>query len=118
MADAPMVAVTRGLVAGLAVVFWAFATWLIPVLVAAGWWRHVRRRIPLVYEATLWSMVFPVGMYSVAGIYLGRADHLPIVEGVGRVGLWVALAVWLVVFAMMCRHIFWTVLAPGSRVRP
>ena len=28
---------TRGLAAGTSVVFWAFATWLIPVLVAAGW---------------------------------------------------------------------------------
>lgn len=115
MADAPMVAVTRDLVAGLAVVFWAFATWLIPVLVAAGWWRHAHCRVPLVYDATLWSMIFPLGMYAVAGIYLGRADHLPIVEGVGRVGLWVALAAWAVVFVTMCRHVFRTVLAPGSR---
>jgi tellurite resistance protein TehA-like permease len=110
MADAPMVAVTRDLVAGLAVVFWAFATWLIPVLVAAGWWRHAHCRVPLVYEATLWSMVFPLGMYAVAGIYLGRADHLPIVEGVGRAGLWVALAAWVLVFAVMCWHVFRTVL--------
>ena len=84
MADAPMVDATRGLIAGLAVVFWAFATWLIPVLVAAGWWRHVRRRVPLRYEATLWSIIFPLGMYAVAGIYLGRADHLPLVEAIGR----------------------------------
>ncbi len=110
MADAPMVAVTRDLVAGLAVVFWAFATWLIPVLVAAGWWRHAHCRVPLVYEATLWSMVFPLGMYAVAGIYLGRADHLPIVEGVGRAGLWVALAAWVLVFTAMCWHVFRTVL--------
>jgi tellurite resistance protein TehA-like permease len=114
MADAPMVAVTRELVAGLAVVFWAFATWLIPVLVAAGWWRHAHCRVPLVYEATLWSMVFPLGMYAVAGIYLGRADHLPIVEGVGRGALWVALAVWTVVFVAMCRHVLRTVLGPAS----
>jgi tellurite resistance protein TehA-like permease len=114
MADAPMVAVTRGLVAGLAVVFWAFATWLIPVLVAAGWWRHAHRKVPLVYEATLWSMVFPLGMYAVAGIYLGRADHLPLVEGVGRAALWVALVVWVIVFVTMCWHIFRTVLLPSS----
>ena len=73
MADEPMVLVTRDLIAGLAVVFWAFATWLIPVLFAAGWWRHVRRRVPLRYEATLWSIIFPLGMYGVAGIYLGRS---------------------------------------------
>ena len=56
----------------MSVVFWAFATWLIPVLVAAGVWRHFVRKVPLVYVPTLWSMIFPLGMYAVAGIYLGR----------------------------------------------
>ncbi|TDO44187.1 tellurite resistance protein TehA-like permease [Kribbella sp. VKM Ac-2571] len=110
MADAPMVAATRELIAGLAVVFWAFATWLMPVLVAAGWWRHVRRHVPLRYDATLWSIVFPLGMYAVAGIYLGRADHLPVVEAVGRGELWAAVAAWAVVFVAMIRHLTRTVL--------
>jgi tellurite resistance protein TehA-like permease len=115
MADAPMVEVTRGLIAGLAVVFWAFATWLFPVLVAAGWWRHVRRGVPLVYEATLWSIIFPLGMYAVAGIYLGRADDLPIAEAVGRGELWVALVAWLIVFVSMARHVLITVFRAPSR---
>jgi tellurite resistance protein TehA-like permease len=119
MADAPMVAVTRDLIAGLAVVFWAFATWLFPVLVAAGWWRHVRRRVPLRYEATLWSIIFPLGMYAVAGIYLGRADHLPVVEAVGRAELWVAFPACVLVFAIMLVHLFQTVIAPtGPHLPP
>lgn len=109
MADAPMVAVTRGLIAGLAVVFWAFATWLFPVLVAAGWWRHVRRKVPLRYDATLWSIIFPLGMYAVAGIYLGRADRLPLVEAIGATELWVALAACLAVLVAMLRHLLVTV---------
>jgi tellurite resistance protein TehA-like permease len=119
MADAPMVEVTRDLIAGLAVVFWAFATWLIPVLVAAGWWRHVRRHVPLRYEATLWSIIFPLGMYAVAGIYLGRADRLPLVEDVGRSGLWVAFAAWVVALVAMAVHVVRTVLlGGGSALRP
>ena len=118
MADAPMVTVTRDLIAGLAVVFWAFATWLIPVLVAAGWWRHVRRRVPLRYEATLWSIIFPLGMYAVAGIYLGRADDLPVVEGVGRAELWVAFAACVLVFAAMVVHVVRTVLASTTSRPP
>jgi tellurite resistance protein TehA-like permease len=110
MAGAPMVDATRGLVAGLAVFCWAFATWLIPVLVAAGWWRHVTCRMPLRYDATLWSMVFPMGMYGVAGIYLGRADRLPLVAGVGSGALWVAFGVWLVTFVAMLRHLWRTVI--------
>ena len=109
MADAPMVQATRGLIAGLTVVLWAFATWLIPALVAAGWWRHVVRRLPLPYDATLWSIVFPLGMYGVAGIYLGQADQLPVVGLVGRVELWVAFAAWLVVFVAMGGHLWRTV---------
>ena len=85
--------------------FWAFATWLIPVLVAAGWWRHVRRRVPLRYEATLWSIVFPLGMYAVAGIYLGTADHLPLVGRIAGAELWVALAAGVLVFGAMVRHV-------------
>jgi tellurite resistance protein TehA-like permease len=114
MADAPMVTVTRDLIAGLAVVFWAFATWLIPVLVAAGWWRHLRRHVPLRYEATLWSIVFPLGMYAVAGIYLGRADELPVVELVGSAWIWVAFAAWLTVLVSMVVHLVSTVVLPAA----
>lgn len=109
MASAPMVNATRGLVAGTSVVFWSFATWLIPPLVAAGWWRHRTHRVPLTYDATLWSMVFPLGMYAVAGIYLGKADHLPVVGTIGFVELWVALAVWVAVAVAMTVHVWRTV---------
>ena len=112
MANAPMVDATRELIAGLAVVFWAFATWLIPVLVAAGWWRHVVRRVPLRYEATLWSIIFPLGMYAVAGIYLGDVDRLPVVGMIGKVGLWVAFVAWALVFVAMIRHVWLTVFRP------
>ncbi|MDN5789972.1 MAG: tellurite resistance/C4-dicarboxylate transporter family protein [Micrococcales bacterium] len=101
MSSAPMVDATRELVAGMSVVFWAFATWLIPVLVAAGIWRHYVRKVPLRYEPTLWSMIFPLGMYGVACITLGRADHLPIVEGLGTRWLWVAVVGWAIVFVAM-----------------
>ena len=42
----------------------------------------------------LWSVVFPLGMYGVAGHYLGQADHLPIVAAIGADESWVALAAW------------------------
>jgi tellurite resistance protein TehA-like permease len=112
MADAPMVDATRGLIAGASVSFWAFATWLIPALVAAGWWRHRTNQVPLVYDATLWSIVFPLGMYAVASKYLGAADHLPIVAGIGRVEIWIALAAWAATFAAMLLHLRRTVLLP------
>jgi tellurite resistance protein TehA-like permease len=118
MADAPMVDATRGLAAGCSVVFWAFGSWLIPPLVAAGIWRHVVHRIPLTYDATLWSIVFPLGMYGVAGHYLGTADHLPIVRTIGADETWVALAVWAIVFAAMLRHLARTLVAAPAGPRP
>ena len=120
MADAPIVVATRGLIAGLSVVFWAFGSWLIPVLVAAGWWRHVKNRVPLRYEATLWSIVFPLGMYGVAAYYLGQADHLPIVAAIGHTEIWVALGAWILTFVAMVVHLLRTliwqpqILLPGQ----
>ena len=105
MEDAPMIDVTRDLVAGMSVVFWAFATWLIPVLLAAGLWRHWLHRIPLVYQPTLWSMVFPLGMYAVAGMYLGEANRLPVVRAIGSGWWWVALLAWVLVAGGMVRSI-------------
>ncbi|GAA1807870.1 tellurite resistance/C4-dicarboxylate transporter family protein [Agromyces neolithicus] len=110
MADAPMVDATRGLIAGASVFFWAFGTWLIPPLVIAGYWRHVRHRVPLRYEATLWSIIFPLGMYSVGSQFLGDVDHLPIVHAIGSVAIWIALAAWLVTFAAMLISIWRNVL--------
>ncbi|WP_261796011.1 tellurite resistance/C4-dicarboxylate transporter family protein [Mobilicoccus massiliensis] len=101
MHSAPIVDATRELIAGMAVVLWSFATWLVPVLVAVGIWRHWVHRIPLTYEAGLWSIVFPFGMYAVAGMYLGQADGLPLTSFVGRSWFWVALAVWSIVFVAM-----------------
>jgi len=115
MSDAPMVDATRGLIAGLAVVIWAFATWLFPPLIAAGWWRHRIHRVPLTYDPSLWSIVFPLGMYAVAGIYLGRADELPLVGAVGAAELWVAGAVWALMFAAML-HRIWTTVIRRPRV--
>lgn len=114
MHGAPMVDAVHGLIAGVSVAFWAFATWLIPVLFAAGLWRHLRHRAPLRYEATLWSVVFPLGMYSVSGIYLGKADHLPVVGHIGAGMLWVALIAWTLTFVAMIVNLFRTLLGVSA----
>ncbi|MGV8969792.1 MAG: tellurite resistance/C4-dicarboxylate transporter family protein [Microbacteriaceae bacterium] len=112
MAEAPMVDATGPLIAGLSVVFWGIATWLIPPLVAAGLWRHMFHRIPLRYEPTLWSIIFPLGMYAVASLSLGATDHLPVVLWIGKVELWVAFGAWLITFSAMTIHIVRMLLPP------
>lgn len=49
-------AAVHAVIAGLSVVLWAFGTWLIPLLIVAGVWRHVARRVPLAYKPGPWSL--------------------------------------------------------------
>ncbi|MGD7002601.1 tellurite resistance/C4-dicarboxylate transporter family protein [Corynebacterium halotolerans] len=100
-ASSPMVAASQQLIAGISVIMWCFATALIPVLLAVGVWRHLVHKIPLHYKAAQWSVVFPLGMYAVAGMQLGRADTLPLVEQIGRGWVWVGVLAWVLTFATM-----------------
>ena len=88
-------------VLGVSAVAWSFCTWLIPLLLALGVWRHVLHRVPLRYETSLWSMVFPVGMYGVATRELGEAAGWDWMTAAGAGEAWVALAVWAAVFVGM-----------------
>ncbi|HEX5202262.1 MAG TPA: tellurite resistance/C4-dicarboxylate transporter family protein [Actinoplanes sp.] len=103
MPTSPAVDATRPVVGGLAVVLWAFGTWLIPLLVIFGIWRHGLNRVRLAYLPALWGIVFPLGMYAVASMHLGKAVRLPIVEHVGRAWTLVAFLAWLLAFVAMCR---------------
>ncbi|MGH3186813.1 MAG: tellurite resistance/C4-dicarboxylate transporter family protein [Streptosporangiaceae bacterium] len=95
----PVVLATAGFVEGFTFALWAFGTWWIPLLVILGLWRHIRRHWPLTYEPTLWSVVFPLGMYSVATLTFGKAAHLAFMEPLARFMLWVAFAAWALVAA-------------------
>jgi tellurite resistance protein TehA-like permease len=99
--EGPLLAAVRPVVAGVSVILWAFGTWLIPLLVGLGVWRHLVRRVPLRYDPGLWSMVFPLGMYCVASEALGAALHVNWLVTVGHDGTWVAFAVWAALFAAM-----------------
>jgi tellurite resistance protein TehA-like permease len=88
-----------GFVEGFCFALWAFGTWWIPLLFVLGIWRHFRHHWPLTYEPALWSVVFPLGMYSVATLTFGKVAHLAFMEPLSRFMLWVALAAWVAVAA-------------------
>ena len=92
-----VVKATAGFVEGFSFALWAFGTWWIPLLVVLGIWRHIRHRWPLTYEPALWSVVFPLGMYSVATAAFGKAAHLAFMAPLSRFMLWVAVAAAFVV---------------------
>lgn len=102
-------------VLGLSTALWSFCTWLIPLLLALGVWRHGLRRAPLRYEADLWSLVFPVGMYGVACSELGRAGGWGWMAGIGSAEAWVALAVWTVAFIGLLTASAAALRPPGGR---
>ena len=98
-ADIPVVRATAGFTEGFTFALWAFGTWWVPLLLILGSWRHIRRNWPLTYEPTLWSMVFPLGMYSVASLSFGKVAHLAFMEPLARFMFWVAVAAWALVAA-------------------
>ena len=99
----PAVRATAGFVEGFSYALWAFGTWWIPLLVILGFWRHVRQRWPLTYEPPLWSVVFPLGMYSVATLTFGQAAGISFMAPLARVMIWVAVAAWILVAAAFFR---------------
>lgn len=113
MPASPMIRAARPIIVGLAVVLWAFGTWLMPLLVVFGIWRHALRHARLEYRPQLWSIVFPLGMYAVASIELGKTVRLPIVETIGRAWVWVAFPAWALTFVAMV-----VALARGVRHAP
>jgi tellurite resistance protein TehA-like permease len=88
--DSAPAAYTVGLIA------LAFASAGIPVLVAGEVWQARRIGVPK-FTPARWTMVFPLGMYSVAAQLVGETAGARWVTDLGRAWVLVALAAWLVV---------------------
>jgi tellurite resistance protein TehA-like permease len=98
---------------GMTVMFWAMATWLIPLLLLLGAWRHMARRIPLQYDIQYWSVVFPLGMYTVGTIRFAQAMDWPFLHLLPYLTGVAALLAWATTFVGLVRSLRPTAGADG-----
>ena len=83
----------------ISLVLWCLTMVWLPALVI---YEALRPRLR--YNVRRWSTVFPVGMYAACSFIVGAVGHTAAITDFARVWVWVALAVWLVVFAAMLRR--------------
>jgi tellurite resistance protein TehA-like permease len=110
----PLTARLAHLLDAATVLFWAIATWWIPLLVSLLVWRHAMHRIRPRFRLEYWLIVFPLGMYTVATWALSHQSGAEFLAVIPRVCIWIALASWLFGFAGMIRHL-WRLLRRGQR---
>ncbi len=94
----PFLQTMRPFIDGVTLIMWAWGTWWIPLLILFGIWKHGVCRVPITYTPTLWSLVFPLGMYALASLRLSLASDFPPLRAVSLTMIWIALAVWAATF--------------------
>jgi len=85
----------RPFIDGVTLLMWAWAAWLIPLLLMFDIWKHGVRREPIVYSPMLWSLVFPLGMFALASARLSLASDFTLLRDVSYVMVWIALIAWI-----------------------
>ncbi len=99
-------AAQRPFIDGVTLMMWSWATWWIPMLVIFGFWKHVVNRVALNYEPVMWSLVFPLGMYTVASARLGLAADFPPLHVIAQVMVWVAMGAWVLVLLGLVQRLW------------
>jgi tellurite resistance protein TehA-like permease len=112
--EAPLLGELRPFLTGLSLMFWATATWWLPLLLMLGFWRHIVKRYPLTYEHGYWGAVFPLGMYSVCTFRLGREFGVPFLNPLGEAFAWIALMAWSAAAIGLIRRLAGASPSPGA----
>lgn len=106
-------------VKGFTILYWATATWWIPMLLVLGIWRHGVRRVPFAYDPLYWGLVFPLGMYSVCTFWLSETFDLPFLLWLSRGFVVFAIIAWMFTFSgLVTRFLYLILLAARAWGRP
>lgn len=89
---------------GMTILYWATATWWIPMLLVLGVWRHIWQRFPLTYNPLYWGAVFPLGMYTVCTYRMADVMALPFLDQIPSLAFPVAMVAWAAAFVGLLRH--------------
>ena len=102
LAASPELVELLPMVKAFSAVAWALATLWLPCLLLLGVWRHVIKKHRFAYGVEYWSMVFPLGMYTVCTQAIhGWYPFFPLKIPV-YIGLTAAVTAWCLVFASFC----------------
>jgi tellurite resistance protein TehA-like permease len=107
--SSPLLQPLQPFILGLTIMFWATATWWIPMLLILGCWRHLMHRVPLSYDPLYWGLVFPLGMYAVCTFRLAEALGASFLIGVARPFVIAATVAWLVTFLGLAGRLLYPV---------
>ncbi len=116
--ESPLMESIRPFVKGFTILYWATATWWIPMLLVLGIWRHAVRRVPFTYDPLYWGLVFPLGMYSVCTFRLVSTFELPFLAWVSRGFVVVAIIAWVFVFFGLVTRFLYPLVMATRALRP
>ena len=102
---------------GLTMMYWATATWWIPMLVVLGFWRHIIKGFRLNYDPLYWGLVFPLGMYSAATFKLGNMIGAAFLIWIARAFLVIALSAWLLCFLGMLESVLFVLMLWANSIK-
>ncbi|MGB6207924.1 tellurite resistance/C4-dicarboxylate transporter family protein [Mycobacterium sp.] len=103
------------------IVTWVAATLWIPPLIYFGLHRITQRPDVLQFTGAWWSLVFPLGMYSVATEAMAAELSMRSLQTISLVFFWDAFAAWLIVAVaglLRLRHVFGRQRGPSGLSEP
>jgi tellurite resistance protein TehA-like permease len=100
------------------IVTWVVATLWIPPLIYFGLHRINQRPDVLQFTGAWWSLVFPLGMYSVATDAMAAEAGVRSMQTISLVFFWDAFAVWLIVAVAGLLRLRRTLAGPRGRPGP